>query len=108
MNRLVLGPENTNEFLIFLLVICRINIFELFFLPFSINVWIKQTSNEAFTSSMNTYYDYSIYVSLVVAITDIPTVWVSLVTSWFSDTVGLFVVSKDLGRDFLVDVGCRV
>lgn len=57
---------------------------------------------------MNTYYDYSIYVSLVVAITDIPTVWVSLVTSWFSDTVGLFVVSKDLGRDFLVDVGCRV
>lgn len=57
---------------------------------------------------MNTYYDYSIYVSLVVAITAIPTVWVSLVTSWFSDTVGLFVVSKDLGRDFLVDVGCRV
>lgn len=56
---------------------------------------------------MNTYYDYSIYVSLVVAITDIPTVWGSLVTSWFSDTVGLFVVSKDLGRDFFGRCGLQ-
>lgn len=57
---------------------------------------------------MNTYINRVVIVSLAVAITDIPTVWGSLVTSWFSDTVGLFLVSKDLGRDFLVDVGCRV
>lgn len=57
---------------------------------------------------MNTYINRVVIVSLAVAITDTATVWGSLVTSWFSDTVGLFLVSKDLGRDFLVDVGCRV
>lgn len=56
-------------------------------------------NKQVMKQSQAEWIQYSIYVSLVVAITDIPTVW---------DTVGLFVVSKDLGRDFLVDVGCRV
>lgn len=56
-------------------------------------------NKQVMKQSQAEWIQYSIYVSLVVAITDIPTVW---------DTVGLFVVSKDLGWDFLVDVGCRV